>query len=83
MFFRARASDGFRRVVDRLFYTRLGSITVSAIFGFALAILFQRACKDKNCRVFQAPPMKEVLNTTYKLHDNDCYKYTTHVVPCK
>jgi hypothetical protein len=80
-----RTADGLHRVVDRLFYTRIGSITVSAIFGFALAVLFQRTCKNQNCRIIKAPPMQEVLNTTYESGDGQtaqCYKYTTSVVPC-
>jgi hypothetical protein len=69
------------RIVDRLFYTHIGSIAVSAIFGVALAIMFQRVCKDRKCIVIQAPPMKEIAEHYYKVGD-DCYKYTPSVVKC-
>lgn len=72
---------GANHVVDRLFYTESGSMFISILFGFALAAMFQKACKDRKCIVIKAPPMKEISDMYYKNGD-DCFKYTPKVVPC-
>ena len=76
------AGDGFRRVVDRLFYTPMGAFVVSALFGLAIAFMFQRVCKDKHCVVVKPPPMKEIDEYIYKVNDDACYKYVPRVVKC-
>lgn len=79
---RNAAGDSFRRIVDRLFYTSMGAYVVSAIFGLALAFMFQRVCADKSCIVVKPPPMKEIDDYVYKINDTSCYKYTPRVVKC-
>ncbi len=76
-----KSSHGIHRVIQRLYYTDIGRIMVSALFGAALAMLFQRVCKDRSCIVIQAPPMKEVVGSIFKNH-NTCYEYEPRVVPC-
>jgi len=62
-----------RYVIDRLFYTEIGQIIVSAIFGISLALIFNRVCKD-NCVLYFAPKYDEVNNNIFKIEDT-CYKY--------
>ena len=70
------------RLVKRLFYTRLGQILISILFGVALAFVFQKACKGKKCYVFEAPPMEELNGHIYRI-GKDCYKYVPRVVACE
>ena len=68
-------------LTNKLFYEKKGQIIVSAIFGFAIALMFQRVCKDKKCIVIKAPDMKNMTSNTYKF-EGKCYKYNTISVSC-
>lgn len=78
------AGSGMQRLVDRLFYTKIGAIVVSGIFGMALALMFQRVCKDRKCIVIQSPPTKEVTDYVYQVGKDvdSCYMYAPRVVKC-
>lgn len=65
----------------KFFDTREGIIIVSIILGLGLATLFRQMCKNGKCKVITAPPIAETEKFYYKLN-NDCYKYTPHIVPC-
>jgi hypothetical protein len=67
-------------MVNRLFYTSTGQIIVSAIFGVALALLFQKACKGRKCLIITAPPQKDLEK--YK-NGEECYKYTPRYLECQ
>ena len=62
-----------RYVIDRLFYTDIGQIIVSAIFGISLALIFNRVCKD-NCTLYFAPKYNDISDNIFKIEDT-CYKY--------
>jgi hypothetical protein len=68
-------------ITDRLFYKENGQMFVSAIFGLALALLFQKVCKDRKCLMITAPDTQEI---TSKIHEfeGECYRYTTQAVHC-
>lgn len=68
-------------MIARLLYTKFGQILLSSLFGLAIALMFHKVCKDRKCIVIQAPPMKEIEETTYDL-GGTCYRYTPKVVPC-
>lgn len=70
-----------RDMMARLFYTKMGQVFISAIFGIAIAFMFQRVCKDRKCIVIHAPPMKNIEKATF-LVDQTCYQYTPFVVDC-
>ena len=65
-----------------LMKTEFGSFLISIIWGFALALLFKRSCKDRNCVVIKAPNAKEVENKIYKF-DSTCFTFNTDVSECK
>ena len=69
-----------RNLIDRLFYTNIGQIMISALFGISLALVFNRVCKE-NCTIYFAPKQEEIHNKIFKLNDT-CYKYSTVNVPC-
>ena len=68
-------------VSAQLFHTSFGQVLVSALFGLALAFMFQRVCKDRKCIIIEAPPLDEIRGSTYKL-DNKCFQYTPKPAPC-
>lgn len=69
------------RLVQRLFYTSLGQILISILFGLAIACMFQKVCKGNKCVVIEPPPMKEIEGYVFKIKD-DCYEYIPRVIDC-
>lgn len=78
---RKMRTDHMPKMVNRLFYTRLGQIFISILFGVSLALMFHRACKDRKCIVIVSPPSKDVNDKIYEV-GGKCYQYTPDVVPC-
>jgi len=70
------------QLTERLFHTPMGSTLVSALFGVALAFMFQKVCKGSKCTLYKSPPVSEIANTTYEITGDGCYTYTHKVVPC-
>ena len=62
-------------------HTQNGSYAISFILGIGLASLFRKACNDRKCIVFQAPPLEEVTNNVYQ-YDNKCYKFKEYSTKC-
>jgi hypothetical protein len=62
---------------SRLFYTDNGQIFISALFGIALALIFQKVCKDKKCIVISAPATEEVTQ-----FEGECFKYKPYGISC-
>ena len=62
-------------------HTKTGKYVMSMLLGFGLASLFRTVCKDKNCILFQAPPLEEIKDKIYG-HENKCYKYTATPAKC-
>lgn len=75
------ATNNMSKLVNRLFYTRLGQIFISLLFGVALALMFHRVCKDQKCIIYISPPTKDFKDKTFKV-DEKCYQYTPEIVPC-
>lgn len=74
-----------RQVTGRLFHTPEGQLMISALFGFALAIMFQRTCDGAACIVLRAPPAAEIDGRVFRNGAGEtsaCYTYTPKVVPC-
>lgn len=85
MFFGAASQVSAQQVTGRLFYTERGQAMVSALLGFALAILFQRTCKGAACVVLRAPPSRELEGKTFRNGAGagaECYRYAPRAVPC-
>lgn len=69
-------------LVDRLFYQPTGQIVISAVFGLAIAFLFQKACTGNKCFIIQSPP-EDQLDAVHKHPDkNECYQYKSQYVEC-
>ena len=69
-----------KEILNRLLYTSMGQMFISALFGLSLALLFKRVCKD-NCTIYIAPKKEEIEGKIFKLEDT-CYKYKTKQVKC-
>lgn len=66
---------------SRLFYTDNGQIFISALFGVALALIFQKVCKDKKCIVISAPATEEITSKVYQF-EGECFKYKPYGISC-
>jgi len=51
--------------IRRLIYTPAGNIMISILLGLGLATLFRKSCKNRNCLVFQAPPIDKIKKIYY------------------
>lgn len=69
-------------MIGKFLESKAGQIIISIILGFGLATIFRKVCKDNNCIMIQGPKVSEVNKYFYKIDDN-CYKYTPYVTPCK
>jgi hypothetical protein len=68
-------------MATRMFYQPNGQIFVSILFGLALAMVFQRVCKDKKCIIITAPSIKEITGKVYQF-EGECYKYKPYGSKC-
>lgn len=73
-------NSNINSLIDRLFYEKNGQTLVSAVFGIALALMFQKVCKD-NCIIFYSPNINDIINKKFEL-EGSCYKYTPINVKC-
>lgn len=67
--------------LGKFVHTESGRMFMSLILGLGLATLFKISCKGKNCIVYNAPPIDEIKDKTYKI-DDKCYKFEPHSVKC-
>jgi len=66
---------------QRLLHTETGRIIISIVLGLGIASLFRKACKNRSCIVFRAPPLKDLEKDVYQLDDR-CYEYKPKAVKC-
>ena len=62
-------------------HTYKGGIVMSMLLGLGLASLFRRVCNDRNCLVFKAPPIEEVVGNTYS-YGEKCYNFKAKTMKC-
>lgn len=67
--------------ISKLINSEVGKIIMSVLLGLGLATIFRKACSDRNCLVFYAPPQDKVNNKTFKFNDK-CYTYSSSAVSC-
>jgi hypothetical protein len=67
--------------LGKFVHSQTGKYMMSIILGLGLASLFRVVCKDKNCIIYQAPPLDEIDGQIYKYNDK-CYKYTPQSTQC-
>lgn len=60
--------------LTRIIHTKYGKLIVSVLLGLGLACLFRKVCKDRECIMFHAPNIDEVINNVYK-HDDKCLQF--------
>ena len=67
--------------LGKFVHTESGRMFMSLILGLGLATLFKISCKGKNCIVYNAPPIDEIKDKTYKI-DNKCYTFESKPAKC-
>ena len=65
----------------KMMHTKIGRILISIILGIGLASLFRKSCEERNCIIFKAPPLEEVVNDTYSYNDK-CYTFKEKAMKC-
>ena len=70
-----------QNLTERLFYKPTGQVFVSALFGVALALLFEKICKDRKCILITAPSVSEMSSKVYQF-EGECYKYKPYGTKC-
>jgi hypothetical protein len=58
-----------------------GKIIIAVLLGFGLSTLFRKACKDKACMEFKAPPMDKINGQIYE-YNTKCYKFASKTAEC-
>ena len=67
--------------LKQLIYSPAGRIAISVLLGFGLATLFRKACNERNCIVFRAPPLDKISDKIFR-YDGMCYKYKEQAQSC-
>lgn len=67
--------------IKKLLYTETGKIIISILFGLGLASIFRFSCKNNNCIIFKAPPIKKIRGKIFKFN-NKCYKFNEEAEKC-
>ena len=67
--------------IRRIIYSKYGKYIISFILGLGFAALFKRACRERNCLKFVAPPIDKIKNQIFKYNDK-CYTYKQSAVSC-
>lgn len=68
-------------LTTRMFYSTKGQLIISAFFGLALAMMFQKVCKDRKCIVITAPATADIADKVFEF-EGDCFKYSPYGVKC-
>lgn len=66
---------------QRLLNTNLGRTFISILLGLGLATLFRKACKDKDCIIFNGPVITDLEGKTYQ-YESKCYQYSAEADSC-
>ena len=68
--------------LKKLLYSETGRTIISILLGLGLASIFRFSCKNNNCMIFKAPPIKKIRGKVFKF-DNKCYKYNEVAGKCR
>ena len=78
-----KSSNRIKHITDRLYRTELGCTLISAVFGVALAFMFQKVCRGNSCVVHKSPPGQELDGVVYEIPGEGCYIYKYKPVECQ
>ena len=67
-------------IIEKL-KTPTGRIILSIIWGFGLAMLFQRVCKNRKCILFEGPHPADVDGKVFRF-GGSCYRYNVRKASC-
>ncbi len=68
--------------LKKLLYSETGRTIISILLGLGLASIFRFSCKNNNCMIFKAPPIKKIRGKVFKF-DNKCYKFNEVAGKCR
>jgi hypothetical protein len=53
----------------------------SAVLGIGIMAAIKPMCRTKDCKIQKAPPLEEIMKSTYQIGQK-CYKFKTTPVDC-
>ena len=68
--------------INKLLYSETGRTIISILLGLGLASIFRFSCKNNNCIIFKAPPIKKIRGKVFKF-DNKCYTFNEVAGKCR
>lgn len=69
-------------ILDRITGDEKSRVILSLIWGFGLAMLFYRSCRQRDCIILRGPKPSDMEDKIYTF-DDKCYKYTAKTTTCK
>ena len=67
--------------LSKFVHSKTGRCIMSILLGLGLATLFRQICIGPSCTTYNAPPVNEIDDQTYKF-DDTCYKVQKTAVKC-
>jgi hypothetical protein len=67
--------------LSKFVHSTTGRYMMSILLGIGLATIFRETCVGANCVTYNAPPIEELDEQTYKF-DGKCYKMEQNSVNC-
>ena len=67
--------------IQKILYSKEGRYMISILLGFGLASFFKKACNDRNCLAFFAPPVEKVKDKVFEF-DDKCYQFKSRGTVC-
>ena len=56
---------------------------ISALWGFALSLLFRKTCAQGRCTFVKGQPLEKVQSSVYNYGDSGrCYRFNPYLVQC-
>jgi hypothetical protein len=68
-------------MITDFIHSEAGSIIISILWGFALAMLFRRVCTDRDCITVYGPKPADVRDKILKWNQR-CYKVVPRETSC-
>lgn len=61
--------------------SKTGRIVLSIIWGFGLAMIFQRVCKNRKCIMYEGPHPADIQGKVFRF-GGSCYRYNVRQAKC-
>lgn len=67
---------------ENLLKNKIGRIIISIIWGFGLAALFKRVCKERDCIIIKSLVSPQNIQNKIYEFENKCYQFEPKITKC-